>query len=343
MMTERDLQRVLTDRVVDVHLSDRARRNILRASKEVENVHLKKKWIAAVAAAVMLMGAVALAAGAGILTFGGGETLPGAESLVQTDLGRGETKYANYHITEAVYDGRTASILVEITPKDGGTLLIPEDADPEDDLFATLLPHSDDDPMVLSGPTIAEYAASSGYERIVYAGTKCLTGGGPGYCTERWQENTITQMYSFEVTGGEITVDYYHWSVEHGRQERETVRGSFAMQAKAPLWTKASAAPITVELDGRTMRIDRVTLTGTELAAYVDIAGTDMAGCEIELLDGSGQLVRNGFGFLGSAHHGDDGQSVYRLSMAPSETAPDAVQMQLRLDGSETVIEVPLV
>ncbi len=344
MMTERDLQRVLNDRVADVHLSDSARRNILRASKEVENVHLKKTWIAAVAAAIMLMGTVALAAGVGILHFRGRETLPGAETLVQTDLGRGETEYANYHITEAVYDGRTASILVEITPKDERTLIIPEEFYPVEDLFAYLLPlqHADDE-IDLNGPTIAEHAAQNGYERIVTVGTECLAnneGGGKS----RWQNNTITMLYQFEATGEAITVDYYYWACENGKSEdQQSVRGSFAMQAKAPLWTKTSAEPITVELGGRTMRIDRVTLTGTELAAYVDIAATDMAGCEIDLLDGSGQLAREGFGFLGTAHHSDDGQSSYQRSMAPSETAPAAVQMQLRLDDKEIVIEVPLV
>lgn len=61
-MTERDLQRVLTQRVQNVHLSDAARRNIRLATKEERPVKMKKWIIIVLAAMLMLSTTVAVAA-----------------------------------------------------------------------------------------------------------------------------------------------------------------------------------------------------------------------------------------------------------------------------------------
>ncbi len=325
-MTERDLTRVLTDHVSGVHLPDEARRNIRRMAKEDSRMMHKKTFIIALAVVLMLMSTTAIAAGIGILGFGGGRTLPGAEGLVTSNLGQSENEYATYIIKEAVYDGRTASILVEITPKDERTLIIPEVFVPEEDLFAFLLPlnHYDDviDP---DGPTIAEYAAKNGFDRIVTVGTECFSPDGSASVKNRWEDNTIKLMYQFETTNDHLQVDYYHWASENGMSEdQQTVRGSFTLTAAEPLWTATSAAP--AEAQG--MTIHRAALTGTELAVYVDIEASGMGEYHIALVDELGGFMEPGFVNL---EHSNtvDGRTAWCGMMPPLESAPDVLHLQL--------------
>ncbi len=325
-MTERDLKRVLTDCVDDVYLPDETRRRIRLAAKEEKHMTSKKTLAIILAIALMMMSTAAVAAGLDILDFGGGRMLPGAEKLVTSDLGQGENDYATYAIKEAVYDGRTASILVEITPKDERTLIIPEVFVPEEDLFAFLLPlaHYDDviDP---EGPTIAEYAAKNGFDRIVTVGTECFSPDGGASVKNRWEDNTIKLMYQFETTNDHLQVDYYHWASENGMSEdQQTVRGSFTLTAAEPLWTAASAAP--AEAQGVT--IHRATLTGTELAVYVDIEASGMEEYRIALVDENGGFMEPGFVNLEHSHT-VDGRTAWCGMMSPLESAPDVLHLQL--------------
>ena len=117
-MTERDLERVLTQSVQDVHLSDAARRSIRLATKEERPVKMKKFVAIALAVVLMLSASIAVAEELGLFDFLarkiGQTVLPGANELVQSDVAYGETDDVTFTVKQAVYDGKSASLLVEM-------------------------------------------------------------------------------------------------------------------------------------------------------------------------------------------------------------------------------------
>ena len=94
-MTERDLERVLTQSVQDVHLSDAARRHIRLATKEERPVRSKKFVAIVLAVMLALTASVGIAEELGLFDFlsrmMGQTVLPGASELVKTDVAFGET------------------------------------------------------------------------------------------------------------------------------------------------------------------------------------------------------------------------------------------------------------
>ena len=135
-MTERDLERVLHESVQDVHLSDAARRSIRLATKEERPVKMKKIVSIALAVVLMLSATIAVAEELGLFDFlarmMGQTVLPKANELVQSDVAYGETDDVVFTVKQAVYDGKSVSLLVEIRAKDEGTFLIPYGWTPDD-------------------------------------------------------------------------------------------------------------------------------------------------------------------------------------------------------------------
>ena len=160
-MTERDLERILKESVQDVHLSDAARRAIRQATKEERPVR-SKKFVAIVLAVMLALSAsVGIAEELGLFDFLSRmidqTVLPEANNMIKTDIVLSETQHAVYHVSQAAYDGKSAAIMVDITPKREDILLLDETWSPDEDLMAWLKPE-----MEGSKQTIAEYAAENG-------------------------------------------------------------------------------------------------------------------------------------------------------------------------------------
>lgn len=272
-MTERDLERVLTQSVQDVRLSDTARRRIRQATKEERPVNKMKKFAAiALAAVLMLTASVGLAAELGLFDFlaqkMGQEVLPGANSLVMNDLTSAETAHATYHVRQAAYDGKSASIMVEITPKSENILLLDETWWPEEDLMAWLMPELGD-----SKQTVAEYAAENSLT-IVYA-TMRISPSDDRQVIDGWDNGVLTLLTSFNATDESLPLNFTFTTFPYmpdGTYEPSNVTASIELTAATPLWTVNH--PLNIDLPERGMHIDSISVTGTAIQSYWEIQYT---------------------------------------------------------------------
>ena len=213
-MTERDLQRVLSNSVQDVHLSDAARRRIRQETKEERPVTSKKFVAIVLAAMLMLSATVAVAAELGMFDFlarkMGQTVLPGANDLVHNDIAHGETDHVTYAIKQAVYDGKSVSLLVEMRAKDEETMLIGPAWMMEDRIGWYI--YNTEAEALADSRTITDYAAEKGYTRFVEPSLSFI---GYGWSSvDEWVDNTLTVLYSFPAEGDTIKIPFEYFACE---------------------------------------------------------------------------------------------------------------------------------
>ncbi len=317
----------MTDKENDALME--AARSVLDESKAEQ--HMKRKipmGVLIFAIMALLTATVAVAEELGILEIGGGIFLPSAQNLVQKDFGVSETEYVTFNITQAVYDGRTATIMVEVTPKDDKTLIIPDVYYPEEDQIGYLLPIDHENHEDPNSPTIAEYAMQNGYERILWVSTDCAPTANVQSIgsTDKWRDNKITMLFDFEASGPQTIVAncYYRVCPAGDPEQVEKVDVSITLTAKAPLWSAVCTTP-TVTPD---IYLKKVDVVGTELATYVELTLTK-GGIRYQpnLMDALGGYAPIGFVNSGRGHTNDDGSVTWLLTMAPAETAPNAIYL----------------
>ena len=271
-MTERDLTRVLHERVQDVHLSDEARRAIRLAAKEERPVKMKKFVAIALAIVLALSTTVAVAAELGMFDFlariRGQEVLPGANDLLKTDMASAETEHATFHVKQAAYDGKSAAIMVKITPKSDNILLLDETWSPEEDLMAWLMPELGD-----STQTIAEYAAEKGMT-IIYA---IMRQNPMNECAviDDWSNGTLTLLRSFNTEEKTLPLTFTFTTFPYmpdGTYLPSSTTTQITLTASEPLWTVSCEE--TFDLPDYGVRIDGVTVTGTVLQSYWELRYT---------------------------------------------------------------------
>lgn len=118
-----------------VQVSPELRRRTLAAARGEEKTVMKRKISVALAfvLAAVLVGAVALAAASrmGILDFAGrysGVYIPeDAQRYIQSDVATMEEEGVVVNVRELYYDGRVARMSVDVTPRNGQTLLLGTD------------------------------------------------------------------------------------------------------------------------------------------------------------------------------------------------------------------------
>lgn len=304
-MTERDLQRVLTQSVQDVHLSDEARRRIRLAAKEERTVRMKKFVAIALAVVLMLTTTAAVAAELGMFDFlarkMGQNVLPGADEMIQTNLTSAETEHAVYHVSQAAYDGKSASIMVDITPKDQKTLLLDETWSPEEDLMVWLKPE-----MEGSQQTIAEYAAENGMT-IVYATVRQEP---MDECSviDDWNNGTLSLLRTFNAEENPLPLTFTFTTFPYmpdGTYLPSTTSVQFTLNAAETLWQVSR--DLNIDVPEFNMHIDRITLTGTSIQCYWELhySISNAAGEDIyytfDILSPSGELLPRGV--LGMGGH----------------------------------------
>ena len=306
-MTERDLERVLTQSVQDVHLSDAARRRIRQATKEERPV-TSKKFVAIVLAVVLaLTASVGIAAELGMFDFlarkMGQTVLPGANDMIKKDIALAETEHATYHVSQAAYDGKSAAIMVDITPKREDILLLDETWSPEEDLMAWLKPE-----MEGSKQTIAEYAAENGMT-IVYATVRqepmdeCAV-------IDDWNNGTLSLLRSFNAEEDTLPLTFTFTTFPYmpdGTYLPSTTTVQFTLNASAPLWQVSRALDIPLSECG--LYIDSITVTGTALQSYYELhyTITDVEKANqfytFNILNPSGELLPPGVLGMGGHPH----------------------------------------
>ncbi len=263
-MTERDLQRVLTQSVQDVHLSDAARRRIRQATKEERPVKMKKFVAIALAVVLMLSATAAVAEELGLFDFlarmMGQTVLPGANDLVQSDVAYGETDDVTYTVKQAVFDGKSVSLLVEMRAKDEETFLMGRSWSPDREVgwYASSIGGIDANDT----RTLAEYAREKGYTRFVES---TIENGDTYHCIEEWNSNVLTLLCTFNAEGDELVLPIEYSSNDYAGNY-QCVPDEITLTACEPLWTVSSAESFDVPNFG--IRIDGVTIIGTPLQSY---------------------------------------------------------------------------
>lgn len=351
-MTERDLERILTQSVEDVHLSDAARRRIRLATKE-ERTMKSKKLIGIVLALILaLTASVGIAAELGMFDYlsrkFGQDVLPGANDLIREDVASGENDYATYHIRQAVYDGKSVSLFTEIRPKDEHTLILNEGWD-LDMPYAALTEDSEE--AVLADPrTIAEYAAENGMTHIVEVcvnmGANGWSGGWSGSC--EWQSNVVTLLTSAPMEGDTVTLPIEYFAYDHTTGTDQRVQDEITLKAVKPLWTVSSQE--TFDLPDFGIRVDGVSITGTVLQSYwtLDYTVTDvdkaLKGWNPNLLDMEGNyLPRGALGGGGGPLPSKVGQKLtWQSTFGAMETPPEQLLLLFRMWDESLELKLPI-
>ena len=306
-MTERDLERILHQTVQDVHLSDEARRRIRLSAKEERPVRMKKFVAIALTLVLMLTTTAAVAAELGLFDFlqktMGQTVLPGANELVQTDVAYGETEHAAYHVRQAVYDGKSAAIMIDIKPKSESTLLLDETWSPEEDLMAWLKPELGD-----SKQTISEYADENGMT-IVYATVRqepldeCAVIDG-------WDNGTLSLLRSFNAEEETLPLTFTFTTFPYmpdGTYLPSSATVQFTLKASNPLWKVSH--DLDMDLPECGLHFDGITVTGTAVQSYyelhytiTDVEKASQYYC-FDILSPTGELLPRGVLGVGGHPH----------------------------------------
>ena len=339
-MTERDLARVLNQSVQDVHLSDDARRAIRLSAKEERPVRMKKFVAIALAMVMLLTTTAAVAAELGLFDFlqqkMGQTVLPGANELVQTDVAYGETDAVTYTIKQAVYDGKSVSLLVEMRAKDEHTFLMGQAWMPDEPIrdyqyFTVGIDPNDE-------RTIAQYAADNGYTR--FANTSVEINAGDYSGLDEWNNNVLTVLYSFSAEGDELKLPIEYYSRTYtldATDEPQRIPDTITLKACAPLWQVSSNESF--DAPGFGIRVDGVTITGTPVQSYwtIDYTVTDAETARntpwnANVVDMDKQYIDGGvLGMGGGAMPKENGQQLtYTGAFKAMEQPPEQLMILLR-------------
>ena len=342
-MTERDLERVLHESVQDVHLSDAARRHIRLATKEERPVKMKKFVAIALAVVLMLTTTAAVAAELGLFDFlqktMGQTVLPDANNLVQTDAAYGETDDVTYAIKQAVYDGKSVSLLVEMKAKDEKTFLMSNTWSPDEQIgwyeyFMEGITPNDE-------RTFVQYAADNGYTR--FASASMRIDAGDESQIEEWNDNVLTVLYSFSAEGDELTLPIefrsrtYTYDTTYHMDELQRIPDEITLKAADPMWTVSSSESF--DAPGFGIRVDGITITGTPVQSYwtltytvTDVEIARNLGWNANLVDMNKEyLTRGVLGMGGGGLPEKNGQQLtYSGTFGAMEQPPTELMILLR-------------
>ena len=339
-MTERDLERILHQSVQDVHLSDEARRRIRLSAKEERPVRMKKFVAIALALVLMLTTTAAVAAELGLFDFlqktMGQTVLPGANELIKTDVASGETDAMIYTIKQAVYDGKSVSLLVEMRAKDDKTFLMGQAWMPEEPIrdyqyFTVGIDPNDE-------RTIAQYAADHGYTRFANVSVEINAGDYSGL--DEWNNNVLTVLYSFDTEGAELNLPIEYYSRTYtldSTDEPQRVKDTITLKACEPLWMVSSNESF--DAPGFGIRVDNITLTGTPVQSYwaltytiTDVEIARNLGWNANVVDMNKEYFERGvLGSGGAAMPEYNGQVIVEHgAIAAIETPPTELMILLR-------------
>lgn len=265
------------------------------------------------------------------------EVLPEAVDIVQRDIPQkgSQTEYATFTVREAVYDGKSVYIVVDVKPTSPEYLLLGPDAFPSD-LIGNMGPH-------FSGKTgtIADYARENNKEMIntsvVINGVNCAI----DYLLE--DDGTLVYMLNSSYTGNSAQSDLKMTCVAAPFVSREGATSIDVLKKKKMTLSVTLNNSGTKETVTSTMsaiysdfgvRVDKITLTGSAMAVYADIeftvidqekfAKTD-DGLWFEFLDNAGKSLPGGASSSGSIKAMGEMRFIQEVSLQASETLPSEI------------------
>lgn len=276
MKTGDDLRRALGE--MDEGFEKRARTTLtlLRLNQKEEKV-MRKKWttglVIALLVAAMTCGAVAAGEHWGVLQFLGRyldyEQTEEATQAVQTAIPQtgGETASAVMTVTEAVYDGEAFYIVVAIRPRDSRTMLLMEDASPDESVCNIAqryaLPECEN-------VTIRDWAKGRGMDRFALVSVDMSDADSLSF-SSNWEEDGTLQLLLSGVLAGDGAQDIELTGlvIPYGTNEEEweICKLSFTLQNSGTLWTRSIAAP--VAFDSLHATLLNMTLRGTAMGTYI--------------------------------------------------------------------------
>ncbi len=277
-LSRNEAQSLLERQAAAVDWQTEDTRAVLRHMREEKRpVKRRALWAAALALS-MLLGGIALAASLpGILDSlersVGNVAAPEAENMVTAIGAAQETKHVTFTVTEALYDGYGAYIMVKAEPRDAHTLLLPETYELSERAGALIDALSED-----RTTTLADYARAQGYTTTVSV-SAWPREGGECAVVDHWQDNTLYIGVMLPASGDELKL-YMECAaaayLDERRLESRTADNSaripVALSSLPVLWTASMAEPVDYPELG--LRVEALTMTGTALSTYVTMRST---------------------------------------------------------------------
>ena len=323
--------------------------------KQVNKPVINKKLRFVVAAAIIciLLTGVALAAtnAWGVLDFlhkrqNGIAVLPEASEIVQTNVPQvsasqfpEDTDIADFSVREAIYDGNNFYLIVDVKPTSDAYLPLGPDVYPQDPLGDMGPIFSD-----ITG-TIGDYAEDTGKEMIqTNVRVDGVNGQGAEYLLQ--QDGTLTYMIhgnlidDTDKTNLELICIVVTFENQDGKEVvlQENIKRSslnITLENTGIRQLVSSFAPAEYESCG--VRIDNITLKGSEMAVYTEIrytvidaakfAATD-TGLEFEFLDTDGNSLPFGGAAGGETIIEDDMHYVVKSSICAMDTLPREITVR---------------
>ena len=299
-------------------------RRVIHQARQREPERRKKLSVGLlIALAMALVSVTAVAAGLwGVLDFmrlHGKTVLEEAADSVQTGIPQqgGHTAWADFTLREAVCDGRVAYMVLDVTPTDEHTLLIFEDMRLEDSAWLLSSEYPADQ-------SIAQFAQEKGYARIVRVGMgeAAAEETNEGLSMDMKLVDGVMTLIVTRAYRCAGTADIALMCITAPLDgDKETAVLTATLQVDDPLWTVDHDRPVDYPEAG--IRIERVSLTGTTMAVYADVAFTvtDQAiydgyegGFWLSLVDASGKELPCGARGMGSVDSFDETKKTIRLS-----------------------------
>jgi len=306
------------------------------------------RLVAAIVAACMLLTGTALAFANswGILDFlferrNNVKVLPEAAKIVQKDVPQrgGQTEFGDFIVREAVFDGKSAYIVIDVKPSSPEYLLLGPDAFPSD-------PISNMGP-VFGGKagSIADYARENNKEMInTSVGIDGVVSCSIDYILE--EDGTLVYMLNGNIDScsdqEDIKIECV--AVPFVSREGKTVIDelnikrttlSVTLKNSGTKETVTSTMPAVYSDFG--IRVDKVTLTASAMDIYADIEYTVIDsekfaqiedGLFFEFLDKAGNSIPGGASSGDGIQALEDNRFIQKFSLQASETLPGEITLR---------------
>lgn len=265
------------------------------------------------------------------------KVLPEASAIVQKGVPQEgtQTDFAAFKVREAVYDGQSIYIVLDVKPSLSKYLLLGPDAYPSDHI-ANMGP-------MFSGETgtIADYARENNkvmlLTSVVISGANCSI----DYLLE--EDGALVYMISGRFTGDSGGTDVELGCVatpviiENGKYMRdmENRKDTTILATLKNTGTQEAVTSIEPEVfSGSGVRVDKITLMSSAISTYAEIEFTVIdaekyaeteGGLWFEFLDSYGERIPNGASAGGGIESIDETRYIEKISLQAMEKLPSEV------------------
>jgi len=269
------------------------------------------------------------------------KVLPEVANMVQKEVSQkgNETEFGDFVVREAVFNGKSVYIVIDVEPSSSRYLLLGPDAFPTD-------PISNMGPIFsnITG-TIADYAKGNNKEMInTSVGIDGVSCNSIDYILE--EDGTLVYMLNANIDSSSVQEDIEITCVAapfvslegknfiDDKNKKETTL-SVTLINSGTEETVTSDMPVVFSDIG--VRVDKVTLTASAMEIYADIEYTVIdkekfektdKGLWFEVLDDTGNPISGGISSGEGIQVLDENRFIQRFSLQASETLPSEVTLR---------------